>query len=152
MQGTAGGSAAAAAASAAAAAAAEAAAAAATAAASATTDDAADAAAATAKPPACRLHAALMTPACKHVTDAAKAEMRPPRNCRTVVEVRLGKSPKRLAGWIAQHRRTQRLAGKSNIKGAKVLWYRTDSQVCKQAASKQAGSTRPFHPHHLSPS
>jgi hypothetical protein len=45
-----------------------------------------------------------------------------------VIEVRLGKSAKKLAGWVAQHRKALRASGAKNIKGAKDLWYRKDSQ------------------------
>ena len=43
------------------------------------------------------------------------------------MEARLGKSAKKLNGWVAQHRRGQRALGKT-VKGAKTLWYRRDAQ------------------------
>jgi len=51
----------------------------------------------------------------------------PSRKCFAVVEARLGKSVKRLALWVSQHRRAQKAASK-NVKGAKELHYRKDRQ------------------------
>ena len=57
----------------------------------------------------------------------ASAASRPPRKCRTVVEARLGKSAKKLAGWVAQHRKGVRASGRA-VKGAasrvQNLWRR----------------------------
>ena len=87
--------------------------------------------AAAARPPprlVCRSPAALANDeACKPAADAARLAVRPPRHCRSVVEARLGKSAKKLNGWVAQHRRGQRALGKT-VKGAKTLWYRRDAQ------------------------
>ena len=91
------------------------------------TEDATDAGGAPAAP-LCRSHGALMTSACKLAADAAKAAVRPPKGCRTVAEVRLGKSPKKISGWVAQHRRLLRSSGRANIRGAKKIWYRKDAQ------------------------
>jgi len=46
-------------------------------------------------------------------------------SCHAVVEVRLGKSPRKLSSWVAQHRKAQRALRKS-VKGAKELWFRRD--------------------------
>ena len=78
--------------------------------------------------PVCRTPAALSSEACAAALTAAHAALRPSRKCRTVIEVRLGKSAKKLAGWVAQHRKAVRASGAKNIKGAKDLWYRKDSQ------------------------
>jgi len=55
------------------------------------------------------------------------AQVPPSRKCFAVVEARLGKSVKRLALWVSQHRRAQKAASK-NVKGAKELHYRKDRQ------------------------
>jgi hypothetical protein len=73
----------------------------------------------------CRTPTQLRTDGCQSVRDAAKAAHRPPCKCQSVVEARLGKSPKKLATWLAQHRRVQRASGKP-IRGAKTVWYRRD--------------------------
>ena len=44
------------------------------------------------------------------------------------MEARLGRAPRKLAVWVAQHRRSLRAAGRGTVKGAKVLWYRKDRQ------------------------
>jgi len=75
----------------------------------------------------CRTRGSLMAVACQLSGHTVCAAKHPSRSCRTVVEARLGKSPRKLAAWIAQHRRAMRSSGRS-IKGAKVLWYRQDSQ------------------------
>jgi len=62
---------------------------------------------------------------CEGVAARLQQQVLPPKQCRTVVEVRLGKSAKKLASWIAQHRRQLRAVGK-NIKGAKTVHYRRD--------------------------
>ena len=82
----------------------------------------------TTTPAVCRTPAALASEACAAALTAAHAALRPSRKCRTVIEVRLGKSAKKLAGWVAQHRKAVRASGAKNIKGAKDLWYRKDSQ------------------------
>ena len=57
-------------------------------------------------PSACRLPSDLVADACKPVADAVRAALRPPRPCRTVVEVRLGKSPKKLTVRVSRSHRT----------------------------------------------
>jgi len=67
---------------------------------------------------------------CEGVAARLQQQMLPPKQCRTVVEVRLGKSAKRLAAWVASHRKTVRSAGGEAgraVKGAKDLWYRQDA-------------------------
>lgn len=75
----------------------------------------------------CRSPAELSSEACRVVADAARSALRAPSKCRTRVEARLGKGPKKMAGWVASHRRMLRSQGKREIKGAKTLHYSTDS-------------------------
>ena len=42
------------------------------------------------------------------MADAARAALKPPSKCRTRVEVRLGKSAKKVASWVAVHRKALR--------------------------------------------
>ena len=77
--------------------------------------------------PSCRLASELASEGCRGVADAARSALRPPSKCRTRVEVRLGKSAKKVAGWVATHRKTLRAQGRKDIKGAKTLHYATDA-------------------------
>ena len=77
----------------------------------------------------CRLARSLVADdECKSKLSEAGSRHRAPGKCRTVIEVRLGRSPKKLAAWVAQHRKRMRSAHpKSQIKGAKTLHYTKDS-------------------------
>ena len=93
-----------------------------------TVDDIGNADAAAAAVGPCRRPGALDAEECKPVADMARAALRAPdrKQCRTLVEVRLGKSPKKMAGWVAAHRKSLRSQGRKPT-GAKKLHFSTDS-------------------------
>ena len=50
---------------------------------------------------------------------AAEADAEPPQRCDAFAEIRLGRSAKKVALWVAAHRKAQR-ASRKNVKGAKA--------------------------------